>query len=322
MAKEKQVATDFQKLITEGRERKQAQDLAAKVFRRDRVSSAPPRFNGTGGSLASRAGIKKKLTMGPYAELTQRAPNSPAVPKPGSLAARIHAPGTQPPSATTNARAQRRVEARQNALLQAEHDSTVAAQVNLNNTSRNNTASLGGRRRGGGLQQVAAQPPPQPLNNGITIRGLAGPFLVIAQNLAPGTTAGDLESAMTPVGGLVNKCRIIKTHPIVIAEIEFQTKEGADRVIERFNNQLADGRILHVYPKVGGPPTSPLRAPRAPASQGNGVLVDGSMGFEPMQVEDSTSTGLYSDDLVGSTNTPAHNRRGRGFRGGRGGNSR
>ncbi|KAK7711333.1 hypothetical protein SLS64_005356 [Diaporthe eres] len=178
MAKEKQVATDFQKIITEGRERKQAQELAAKVFRRDRVSSAPPKFNATGGSLASRAGIKK------------------------------------------------------NALLQAEHDSTLAAQVNLVN-SRNNNASLGGRRRGGGLQQVAARPAPQPLNTGITIRGLAGPFVVIAQNLAPGTTAGDLESAMMPVGGLVSKCRIIKTHPIVIAEIEFQTKEGADRVIER-----------------------------------------------------------------------------------------
>ena len=91
---------------------------------------------------------------------------------------------------------------------------------------------------------MAARPPPQPVNTGITIRGLAGPFVVIAQNLAPGTTAGDLESAMMPVGGLVSKCRIIKTHPIVIAEIEFQTKEGADRVIERFNNQLVRTRSL------------------------------------------------------------------------------
>lgn len=92
---------------------------------------------------------------------------------------------------------------------------------------------------------MAARPTPQPVNNGITIRGLAGPFVVIAQNLAPGTTASDLESAMMPVGGLVSKCRIIKTHPIVIAEIEFQTKEGADRVIERFNNQLVRARITN-----------------------------------------------------------------------------
>lgn len=46
-------------LASTGRERKQAQELAAKVFRRDRVSSAPPKLNATGGSLASRAGIKK-----------------------------------------------------------------------------------------------------------------------------------------------------------------------------------------------------------------------------------------------------------------------
>ncbi|POS73452.1 hypothetical protein DHEL01_v208154 [Diaporthe helianthi] len=314
MAKEKQVATDFQKIITEGRERKQAQALAAKVFRRDRVSSAPPKFAGAGGSLTSRAGINK------------RAPVSPAGPKPGSLAARIHAPGTQPPSATTGSgtgtanRAQRRVGARENALLQAEHDSSLAAQVNMANTNRYNHSSLGGRKRGGVLQQVATRPLPlsPALNNGITIRGLAGPFVVMAQNLAPGTTAGDLESAMMPVGGLVSKCRIIKTHPIVIAEIEFQTKEGADRVIERFNNQLADGRVLHVYAKVGGPPTSPARAaPRAPALQANGVLVDGSLGFEPMQVEESSSTGLYSDSLIGPAGPQSNNRRGRGFRGGR-----
>lgn len=97
---------------------------------------------------------------------------------------------------------------------------------------------------------MAARPPPQPINTGITIRGLAGPFVVIAQNLAPGTTAGDLESAMMPVGGLVSKCRIIKTHPIVMAEIEFQTKEGADRVIERFNNQLVRKRTMSRFTRL------------------------------------------------------------------------
>lgn len=79
---------------------------------------------------------------------------------------------------------------------------------------------------------------PPPVANGMTIRGLAGPYVVMAQNFAPGTTAADIESAMMPVGGMVNKCRILKTHPITIAEVEFQTKEGADRVIESFNNQL------------------------------------------------------------------------------------
>jgi hypothetical protein len=74
-------------------------------------------------------------------------------------------------------------------------------------------------------------------NKGITIRGLAGPFVVMAQNFAPGTTAADIESAMTPVGGLITSCRILKQHPIVIAEIVFESKEGADNVIATFNNQ-------------------------------------------------------------------------------------
>lgn len=85
---------------------------------------------------------------------------------------------------------------------------------------------------------MAARAPAAPPVAGMTIRGLAGPYIVMAQNFAPGTTAADIESAMIPVGGLVLKCRILKTHPITIAEIEFETKEGADRVIESFNNQL------------------------------------------------------------------------------------
>ena len=74
-------------------------------------------------------------------------------------------------------------------------------------------------------------------NRGISIRGLAGPFVVMAQNFAPGTTAADIESAMTPIGGIVTSCRVLKQHPIVIVEIVFESKEGADNVIATFNNQ-------------------------------------------------------------------------------------
>lgn len=59
----------------------------------------------------------------------------------------------------------------------------------------------------------------------------------MAQNFAPGTTAADIESAMTPIGGLISSCRLVKTHPIVIAEVVFENKEGADRVINTFHNQ-------------------------------------------------------------------------------------
>ena len=84
-------------------------------------------------------------------------------------------------------------------------------------------------------------------NKGITIRGLAGPFVVMAQNFAPGTTAADIESAVTPVGGIVTSCRVVKQHPLVIAEIVFESKEGADNVIATFNNQTVC-RFCFRYP--------------------------------------------------------------------------
>ena len=73
--------------------------------------------------------------------------------------------------------------------------------------------------------------------DGITIRGLAGPYTVQASNFAPGTTAADIESAMVPIGGEMQSCRIIKSAPTVIAEMVFLDKAGADNVITTFNNQ-------------------------------------------------------------------------------------
>lgn len=72
---------------------------------------------------------------------------------------------------------------------------------------------------------------------GLTIRGLAGPYTIMAQNFAPGTTAADIESAMTPVGGEMVGCKIIKTNPIIIVEMAFASREGGERVIETFNDK-------------------------------------------------------------------------------------
>lgn len=115
----------------------------------------------------------------------------------------------------------------------------------------------------------------------ISIRGLAGPYVVMAKNFVPGTTVADIESAVTPVGGVTLSCRIITERPSVIAEIIFESKEGADNVVETFNNQnvsflfarrssqltalQADGNILHVYHKIGGP------APKLPAAQSSPI---------------------------------------------------
>lgn len=73
----------------------------------------------------------------------------------------------------------------------------------------------------------------------ISIRGLAGPSLVVIENLAVGTTTADIESAMVPVGGTVLSCRIISERPKVDSELVFETKDGADRVVDTFNNQNA-----------------------------------------------------------------------------------
>jgi hypothetical protein len=81
-------------------------------------------------------------------------------------------------------------------------------------------------------------------SQGLSIRGLAGPYAIMAQNFAPGTSAADIESAMTPVGGEMVSCTILKTTPMVVAEMVFTSREGGEKVIETFNNQTV--RIAHL----------------------------------------------------------------------------
>lgn len=71
----------------------------------------------------------------------------------------------------------------------------------------------------------------------ISIRGIAGPYVVVASNFAPGTTAADIESAMVPSGGELQSCRIITAAPTVMAEMIFGEKRNAETVIDTFNNK-------------------------------------------------------------------------------------
>lgn len=73
----------------------------------------------------------------------------------------------------------------------------------------------------------------------MSIRGMAatGPFVVIASNFASGTTAADIEAAMAPVGGEITSCSLVATKPTVRAELVFVDRDGAQNVIETFNNQ-------------------------------------------------------------------------------------
>ncbi|KAI2466019.1 hypothetical protein F4781DRAFT_407236, partial [Annulohypoxylon bovei var. microspora] len=310
----KQHATEFDKIINAGRERKKNEALAARIFKRDdnRRSSAP-----SGGSFASRAGVKKRQSLTartPSGSINHewthdlhnaRGKGAKAQKDPNSLASRIHAPGTPISRSQTTPRRQtpRRTDVLLSALQRTTSSPAADQQINWQ------------------------QPPTGPSASGISIKGLAGPFVVMAQNFAPGTTAADIESAMTPIGGLVSSCHLVKTHPLVIAEIAFESKEGALQVIQTFNNETADGRTLNVYLKPGGP-LSPPTGPRAQRDhetrQGGNVVVDGRMGFNDLMDTDDRDAshqngGLYSDKMVPKTNGFNNNndsRRGRGFRAG------
>ena len=80
-----------------------------------------------------------------------------------------------------------------------------------------------------------------------------------ASNFAPVTTAADIESALQSVATDSNgasgiaSCKIMSNNPTVIAEMVFHEKHVADTIISTFNNQKADGRILHVYMHRSGP---------------------------------------------------------------------
>ena len=88
----------------------------------------------------------------------------------------------------------------------------------------------------------------------LSIKGAAsGPYIVVAQNFAPGTTAADIESVMLSVGGQMTSCKLAASNPTVIAEMAFVEKSGADKVIDTFNGK-----------KVGRPGASTC-APRANA---------------------------------------------------------
>ncbi|KAK7398339.1 hypothetical protein QQX98_012294, partial [Neonectria punicea] len=290
------VAADFEKIINDGRERKKNEALADRIFSKNRRQSAPSKLKAASGpSLASRVGVKKRNSTvalrpnpptgnvnGEWTHDLHHAVNGNS-PRGGSLSARITAPGAK----KANKRASR-----------------LSAAVDRMDTSSD------------APQQVNIVKPANPL--GLTIRGLAGPFTIMAQNFAPGTTAADIESAMTPVGGEMVSCRIIKEKPIIIVEMAFASREGGERVIETFNEKTADGRLIKVYPKIGGlqatekasPPFNAPSGPRGPrngknAPSNNGNVVDGSQGFPDLMDASSANTNgsssrpdrLYSDRL-------------------------
>ncbi|KJZ76033.1 hypothetical protein HIM_04489 [Hirsutella minnesotensis 3608] len=310
-------APDFQKFISDARERKRNEALADKIFSRDRRQSAPSKLkHAPGGSLASRVGVNKKQRV---SSANWNKHSEPQGNVDGEWTHDLHdlheSVNQRRPASTA-------LESR------ISHPSALGNNRNSKPPSKRNTAAQRRDRLASAVDrmdvdQVNVVSSPSSGGMGITIRGLAGPFAVMGQNFAPGTTAADIESAVTPIGGEMVSCRIVKTTPFIMAEMVFVSREGSERVIKTFNDMTADGRLLKVYPKIGGyqPSTPSTAAPTGPA---NGTVAsrnpprervaDSGVGCTTDLFGDkSNSLGgpgrpLYSDKIV------ARNQRGRGFR--------
>ncbi|KAI9904531.1 hypothetical protein N3K66_001060 [Trichothecium roseum] len=282
------VATEFDKIINDARERKKNEALASRIFSKDRRKSAPSKLKSslaTGGSLASRVGVKKQRASigaratpqkgdvnGEWTHDLHASVNTPRknTQKANALSSRITLPG-QAPSASASKKANARNAKLASALERMDVDSSAPANANIRTSTK-------------------------PSAKGLSIKGLAGPFAVMAQNFAPGTTAADVESAMTPIGGEMESCRMIKTKPLVIVEMIFVSREGGERVIETFNDKTADGRTLKVYPKIGGVSSASSRDTRLNTrNHAKDQVVDGTMGFpEPSKPSNSERNANYN----------------------------
>lgn len=84
---------------------------------------------------------------------------------------------------------------------------------------------------------------------GFNIKGVAagGPYTVIASNFAPGTTAMDIEAVMAPHGGESLGCRLLSASPMVMVELQFADKVGAENVIATFNNQKVNIAVILIH---------------------------------------------------------------------------
>lgn len=144
----------------------------------------------------------------------------------------------------------------------------------------------------------------------------------MASNFAPGTTAADIESIMAPIAGELRSCRILSPKPTVLAEIEVGSRDGAENVVNTFNNQIADGRILYVYIKHGGPtpimikgqqasvppeqPAQPAQPAEVPPQAPSGDM-DVEMDVEPRESYKDTQEGRLTNEEHFVDNSPRDN---------------
>lgn len=222
------MAASFDALLQADRQKRKHEQLANQLLGKGRRSSTPSngvRKAGTAGNLANRiAFANRSFSAMPKVHVT-----------PKSLA------NAQPQHVSTAGLAHNSRPVRENPMARKAQKERLSE--NLNKMDWDSSANGQATVRNGGE---------------ISILGAAGPYTVVGSNFAPGTTAADIESAMAPIGGEMLDCQITSQKPTVVAEMVFSEKARAENVIATFNNKRADGRLLHVYLKVGKP-TSPSK---------------------------------------------------------------
>lgn len=149
---------------------------------------------------------------------------------------------------------------------------------------------------------------------GLTIKGSAGPFTLLASNFDPGTTEADIEAALYSElfddkgNNTLVSCRIVSTRPSVVAEMVLTEKSVADKIIRKFHNLKADGRILKVVLSKSGPDSL---SRRKDLSRGGSAV---AQTIEPPEVIDDPAGGagagvegadLDMDDVEITTDYPA-----------------
>lgn len=108
------------------------------------------------------------------------------------------------------------------------------------NTGRNdrvNSEQVWNAIRAGNAQANVRSAKQGRASGDLSIKGASGPFVVVGRNFAPGTTAADIQSALEPTTGPMLSCRIVASHPSVVAEFAFAEKQTAELVIANFHNQ-------------------------------------------------------------------------------------
>ncbi|KAJ5614213.1 hypothetical protein N7528_007867 [Penicillium herquei] len=291
----------FDEIIKSDRLKRQNQDLANQILGKDRKGRR---------ASAPSGGIQKSQSA-----------------KPGSLASRITGPQVRkdqymlssvllpPPTFAATSLTLLRPTTPRVKKLNPVSASAPKKDFKNNRDPKNNRRSNADRIlnavQAGSPQATVRKP-----KTGLSIKGASGPFVVIASNFAPGTTAADIQSALEPLSGPMLSCRVISHNPEVVAELAFDEKWNAENAIANFHNQRADGRMLSMTLKTPGEaPTThnPYNDMRAQADrdrrqrQANPDYQNGNYGFD-VRGRKQSSSGLYSDEMMVDTPPSRHRR--------------